>query len=79
MNFEFEFEFFSLVYWKELPSLFKLLHCSFEKDAKKHLPVGVFGNGAGIVLGTVVGVVRGTEGRSKIIFSHNKFMHFTKT
>lgn len=73
------FECFSSVYRKELRSFSKLLHCSFEKYARKRLPEGVFGHVAGVVLGTVNGVVRGTEDRSNIILSHYKSMHFTET
>ena len=78
-NFILNFECFSLVYRKELRSFSKSLQGSFEKYAGKRLPEGVFGHVAGVVLGTVNGVVRGTEDRSNIILSHNKFMHFTET
>ena len=78
-NFILNFECFSLVYRKELRSFSKSLQGSFEKYAGKRLPEGVFGHVAGVVLGTVNCVVRGTEDRSNIILSRNKFMHFTET
>lgn len=75
-NFILNFECFSLVYRKELRSFSKSLHGSFEKYAGKRLPEGVFGHVAGVVLGTVNGVVRGTEDRSNIILSRNKIYAF---